>query len=300
MFSYNMRFSTSAFSLFAVCLKITMESTERPCRGSKYFFTIFSNLYLNFTTKVHWSAKKSVNKKMNKNLYLIIQRIFERHEVKYYLFLFISARSDILKLMKIANYDELKNDIQASKTMPYLIGIDGRACSGKSTLAERLLADFGASEFNLDDLVIPFKEQPKDLKPNYPFPYFRYHLFLEGIKTLSMGKSYRYFPYDWEKDAISSNERVVEPKGFVVVHGVSTLNSDTLNCFHKKIFVVSDEKTEFEAVMIRDGRKFEKFWLNLWLPSEAKYMESKPWTRADLLYPARGVNSPEDVFNHLK
>lgn len=203
-------------------------------------------------------------------------------------------------MVKIANYYELKQELQASKALPCLIGIDGRACSGKSTLADRLVADLAASEFNLDDLVIPFRDQPKDLKPDFPFPYFRYHLFLEGIRALAKGKSYSFFPYDWNNDTISLNEHIVEPKRFIVIHGVSTLNSDTISCFHKKIFVVSDERTELEAAVTRDGRKFEKFWLNLWIPSEAKYMETKPWTRADVLYAARGIKSPKDVFNHLK
>jgi hypothetical protein len=84
----------------------------------------------------------------------------------------------------IDNFEELMVRLSLTQSRPLLIGIDGRPCSGKSTLADRLLDEIGADAIFLDDFFIPQAEWPKDIRPAFPFPFF---LSLPGISSRRNG-----------------------------------------------------------------------------------------------------------------
>ena len=82
----------------------------------------------------------------------------------------------------IDSLNELVTYLKPQK-MPWLIGIDGRPCSGKSTLTDQLIDALNAEAMFLDDFFIPQEHWPKNIKPGYPFPYFRFDEFVRGVKT---------------------------------------------------------------------------------------------------------------------
>ncbi len=202
-------------------------------------------------------------------------------------------------MQKIAKYDEILDAIKRTSG-PIVVGIDGRACSGKSTLARKLISDLNAVLFQMDDLFIPFNDQPKDMKPAFPFPYFRNDVFHKGVSMLSTGKPYSYYPYDWHTDTISTVQKFVQPARVTLVEGISVLSSTMAQMYHIRIFVLSDVASQLTSAMDRDGEKFEPFWRLRWIPSEELYMKSRPWKSAHFFYPGRGLPSTEEIHQYLR
>lgn len=180
-----------------------------------------------------------------------------------------------------------------------LIGIDGRPGSGKTTVAMQLEEALHAESIYLDEFFIPQKQWPKDAKPQFPFFYFRYQEFIDGVKALAAGKPFIYFPagkpfiyfpYDWENDGLSKQAKVIKPEGIIVVEGVSVLNSELALLYDKKIWVDSDRNSEFAAITQRENEKNLDLWKNIYLPSVDLYCLQRPWERVDIIYAGRGIN----------
>jgi uridine kinase len=192
----------------------------------------------------------------------------------------------------ITNFQSLLNELEPlPQHRPLIIGIDGRPCAGKSTLTIKLAEALNAQIIYLDEFFIPQKLWPKDAKPAFPFFYFRYSEFLEGVKALAQGKTFRYFSHDWDNNDLSAEPTIITPDKVIIVEGVSALNPELVPVYFKKIWVASNLKNERSAVIIRDGEKNIDLWQRYYIPSIDIYCLSKPSERADIIYAGRGVTS---------
>lgn len=194
--------------------------------------------------------------------------------------------------------------LQALSTLPkkqlLLIAIDGRPGSGKTTIAVKLEEALHAQAIYLDEFFIPIEQWPKDAKPQFPFFYFRYQEFIDGVKALASGKSFSYFSYDWESNDLSNQAKIIKPEGIIIVEGVSALNAELAALYDKRIWVASDRNSEFAAIAVRENEKNLDVWKNIYLPSIDLYCLQKPWQQADIIYAGRGIESKEQlekVFN---
>ena len=170
---------------------------------------------------------------------------------------------------------------------PMLIGIDGRPGSGKTTLVVQLEQTLKAQTIYLDEFFIPQRAWPQDQSPRFPFFYFRYEEFVNGIKALANGKPFTYHAYDGQTDSPSATSITIQPKGIIIVEGVSALNAELAPLYHTKIWVESDRTTELAALKKRELAKNWDIWHNVYLPSIEIYCMQKPWERADIIYQGR-------------
>lgn len=191
-------------------------------------------------------------------------------------------------MIKIDNFNQLLINLDLIENRPLLIGIDGRPCSGKSTLADLLIEELHAEGLFLDDFFIPQTQWPNPINPAFPFPYFRYQEFLEGVLKLAEGKLLEYQPYNWNTNSLDK-VRIIDPtKNIVIVEGVSVLCEQLESSFYKKILVVSDENNELEAICQRENNNIN-IWNELYIPSVDIYWRTNPWERADILFAGRGA-----------
>lgn len=201
-------------------------------------------------------------------------------------------------MIKVDDFNELLSSLKLTDNRPLLIGIDGRPCSGKSKIADLLIETLHAEGLFLDDFFRPQTEWPNHIHPAFPFPYFRYKEFLEGVLKLSKGMVFEYQPYDWTTNRIEGT-RMIDPKNIIIVEGVSVLCEPLVPCFYKKILIVSDASNEFEAICQREKNNI-KVWNELYLPSVNIYWRTKPWERADILYAGRGLVDKEEINRNIQ
>ncbi len=193
----------------------------------------------------------------------------------------------------INNLPELVQELsQLSQKQPVLIGIDGRPGSGKTTIAIMLEETLHAQIVYLDEFFIPQEQWPKDTKPQFPFFYFRYQEFIDGVKALAAGKSFTYFPYDWQTNDQAAQASVIKAEGIIIIEA---LNGELAPLYDKRIWVASDQASEFAALAARENEKNLDLWKNIYLPSVKLYCMQKPWQRADIIYLGRGIQSQEQL-----
>ena len=144
------------------------------------------------------------------------------------------------------DFEDFLSNLELNDHRPFLIGIDGRPCSGKSTLADKLTEVLKAEALFLDDFFIPQNDWPKTIVPAFPFPYFRFQEFIDGVKTLARGHSFHYREYDWGKKDFGAM-KTINPESIVIVEGVSVLCDELLSYYAKKVFVLSNRDNELES-----------------------------------------------------
>ena len=207
-------------------------------------------------------------------------------------------RNSMKQPLYINSYSSLEQTIvQLPQKHLTLIGVDGRPGSGKTTVAVKLEAGLHAQSVYLDEFFIPPKQWPKDANPQFPFFYFRYQEFIDGVKALAAGRPFTYFAYDWETNGLSKQAKVIKPEGIIIIEGVSALNAELAHLYSKKIWVASDRESEFATIASRENEKNLDVWKNIYLPSVDLYCAQKPWERADIIYAGCGINSPEQLKN---
>ncbi len=190
-------------------------------------------------------------------------------------------------------------------TRPFLIGVAGGTCSGKTTVSERL-SELAGSEhlalIKLDSYYISRNEQPMEQRvlANYDHPdEFDWQLLNDHIAALMAGATVPVPIYDYAAYTRSDQVRMVRPSRIVVVEGILVLYEPTLReRFDLKVYVDTDADIRFIRRLQRDvaerGRTTESI-INQYLatvrPSHEQFIEpSKRY--ADVIFPQGGMNEP--------
>ena len=163
-----------------------------------------------------------------------------------------------------------------------LLAIDGRGCSGKSTLATQLADALGtaACVIGVDSFFTPFDQQ----RPGSPASLYhlRWQEFRNAIRQLRQVGSLSYRPYDWESDALLSAQVIDSP--LVIVEGLYAMHRDVCGLYDARIWVEADLATRWDRVLARDGPALIDRWRDEWVPMEQRYLdEQRPWRQADVV-----------------
>lgn len=158
-----------------------------------------------------------------------------------------------------------------------LVGVDGHAGSGKTTLAGRLAAALGgAPVVHLDDLAC-----------HGSFFGWTGRLFREVLTPLSRGRVARFRVYDWERRAFDRTA-VIPPAPVVLVEGVGAGRRALRSLLAYLVWVDVEPGEAWARGMRRDGPALGGFWRQ-WRAAELRHFAddpSKPF--ADMLIRARG------------
>ena len=153
---------------------------------------------------------------------------------------------------------------------PLVIAIDGRAASGKTTLARQLAAEFGAGVVHVDDFFLPTElRTPQRLaQPGGNVHYERFtqqvlpHLHsVEGFFYTKFDcKTMKYSGEEWVRGGII---RVVE--GAYSCHPVFGDYADIT------VFSDVDPVEQNRRIQLRNGLEMAKIFQQKWIPMEEQY-----------------------------
>lgn len=186
---------------------------------------------------------------------------------------------------------------------PFLIGVAGGTCSGKTTVAERLVDLVGPDHLSLikqDAYYVDRTHQPFDerTQANYDHPdAFDWTLTFEQMSALLAGRPVDVPVYDYPNHNRSSDVIRVEPTRIVVFEGILALYDEQLrDLFDLRIFVDTDADVRLIRRLERDvrdrGRTPESImrqYMTTVRPSHLQFIE--PTKRhADVIIPEGGHN----------
>ncbi|HQZ32954.1 MAG TPA: uridine kinase [Ilumatobacteraceae bacterium] len=188
---------------------------------------------------------------------------------------------------------------------PFMIGVAGGTCSGKTTVSERL-AELAGNErlalLKLDSYYVSYDDQPFEVreKANYDHPEaFDWQLLNDHLAALTHGSTVPVPIYDYTNHRRSGEVRMVPPANIVVVEGILVLYEPTLrDRFDLKVYIDTDADLRFIRRLQRDvaerGRTMESIigqYLESVRPAHEQFIEpSKRY--ADVIFPQGGMNAP--------
>ncbi|MDA2957637.1 MAG: uridine kinase, partial [Actinomycetota bacterium] len=146
-------------------------------------------------------------------------------------------------------------------TRPFLIGVAGGTCSGKTTVTERLVELVGSDHLALikqDAYYVDRSDQPFDerTRANYDHPdAFDWDLTFEQLSTLLTGRGVDVPVYDYPNHNRSKDVLRIEPTRIVVFEGILALYDEKLrDLFDLRIFVDTDADVRLIRRLERDVR----------------------------------------------
>ena len=188
-------------------------------------------------------------------------------------------------------------------TKPFVIGVAGGTCSGKTTVAERLVDIVGSEHLALirqDAYYVDRTHQPFDerARANYDHPdAFDWELMSEHLSRLLSGETVPVPVYDYADHNRSPEVQMVAPARIVVFEGILALYEPGLrDLFDLKVFVDTDADVRLIRRLQRDvrdrGRTPDSImaqYMATVRPSHMQFIEPSK-RHADVIFPEGGHN----------
>ncbi|WP_411277833.1 uridine kinase [Gaiella sp.] len=137
-----------------------------------------------------------------------------------------------------------------------LVGIGGHGCAGKTTLAAMIPA---AQRVATDEF---WTGDGFDIE----------RLAAEVVAPLSRGVAARFASYDWTTRT-PRGPRTVEPHGIVIIEGVCALHRTLRDAYAVRVWVDAPADVRLARAVARDGTAARAAWVEVWTPSEERYIE---------------------------
>lgn len=153
-----------------------------------------------------------------------------------------------------------------------LVAIDGPCASGKTTLAARLAARFGASVFHMDDFFLQPHQRTAERFAQPGGNVDRERFEQEVLLPLSRGEELLYRCYDCHLQAILPGVRVT-PGRLSVIEGSYSLHPALAGYYDLRVLLQVDPQTQSERILAREGEEKHKQFLQRWIPLENRYFE---------------------------
>ncbi len=142
---------------------------------------------------------------------------------------------------------------------PYLIGIAGPSCAGKTELSRHLAERLPAVAVALDSYYLDLSFRPMEERARFNFDEpaaLDHDLFLEHLQALSQAREIERPVYDFTTHSRTNRVECVMPGRFIVVEGLFVLYwEDVRGLFGTKVFVDLPDGSCLERRIIRDVRE---------------------------------------------
>ena len=153
-----------------------------------------------------------------------------------------------------------------------VIAIDGRAASGKSTLAARLGEIIGAGVVHMDDFFLPPTLRSKE-RLDSPGGNVHYERFREEVlPRLREREGFRYGRFDCGVMAMNGH-RPVAASEWRIVEGSYSHHPAFGDYADLKIFCHVDPEEQLRRIVARNGEAMAQMFSNRWIPMEERYIK---------------------------
>lgn len=161
--------------------------------------------------------------------------------------------------------------LQQEKENP-VIGIDGNAAAGKTTLADCIACLYDCDMIHMDEFFLPAnlrsRERLMEVGGNIHYERFRDEV-IEGIRKKE-AFSYRSFSCH-RMDYVG--EKTISNRKMLIVEGSYAMREDFRDIYDYKIFLTLPEKLQKDRILTRNGEQMYGMFRDKWIPMENRYFE---------------------------
>ena len=168
-----------------------------------------------------------------------------------------------------------KRIVSASETgKTYLVAIDGRCASGKTTLAALLQKQIQNScVVHMDHFFLREEQRTKERldTPGGNVDYER--VLTDVLQPLGAGKEVQYCPYDCSMKAFREPVQVM-PGNVVIVEGSYSCHPVLQAYYNLCIFLSTDKEEQLKRIQKRNGSAAAEIFRSKWIPLEEMYFSA--------------------------
>lgn len=162
--------------------------------------------------------------------------------------------------------------LQAAGKRPIVIGIDGMAAAGKTTLTALLEQVLDAAAIHMDDFYLPqgFRTPQRLRTPGGNVYYERFKE--EVVPYVRCGELFGYRVFDAHKH-VYTGTRIIEPKSVILVEGCYCMHPEIGDIYDLKIFCKVSPDEQMQRIKATRA-KVADMYQAMWIPMENRYHEA--------------------------
>ena len=161
-------------------------------------------------------------------------------------------------------------EIHKKTDCPLLIAIDGRAASGKTTLAALLQRELDCNVLHIDHFFLRPKQRTEE-RLNTPGGNVDYERFeTEVLIPLKEGRDFSYRPYDCHTRDFAQSVSI-SPGNITLVEGSYSCHPRLWNYYGMHIFLTISPEEQLRRIEKRNGKVALNAFQTKWIPMEEKY-----------------------------
>jgi len=189
----------------------------------------------------------------------------------------MQPESDRITEKNLLSLDELlplrtKLEGLLSQVSQLVLAIDGRAASGKSSLAAALARDYSAQVVHMDDFFLPQELRTAE-RLEEPGGNLHYERFIsEILPNLRNAAGFSYQAFDCKRMQLGEWRNLSTAK-LTIVEGAYALHPMLGAYFDLSLFLSCQPETQLARVKTRNPSKLEQFQKK-WIPLEEAYFQA--------------------------
>lgn len=154
-----------------------------------------------------------------------------------------------------------------------IIAIDGRAASGKTTIAEVLSKVLDAPVVHMDDFFLPLEKRTAE-RLSEPGGNIDYERFIEEVSSkINDKKALSYGVFDCSEMRIKEN-REISLDGYLIIEGSYSHHPKFGEYADYYVFSDVNEESQLDRILRRNGEKMLEIFKSRWIPMEERYFEA--------------------------
>ena len=158
----------------------------------------------------------------------------------------------------------------AEKSRIFIVAVDGRCASGKTTLAAALSERLGCDVIHTDDFYLQPHQRTTERYAEPGGNLDRDRLTAVVLLPLKNGTQVSYRPFICK--TMSFGEKItLEAKGIYIVEGSYSCHPEMRKYYDLTVFVTTDSQTQKDRIKNRNGTERLHDFLTKWIPLEENY-----------------------------
>ena len=172
-----------------------------------------------------------------------------------------------------------------------VVAVDGRCASGKSTLACALKKELSCNVISTDDFFLQTFQRTEERLAEPGGNIDRERFLKEVLLPLSKQKPFSYSPYDCHTQTLK-NPVFITPGKITLIEGSYSCHPLFWNYYDLHIFLDTDEKTQQNRILKRNGEDALNNFNLMWIPLEEKYFSHfKIKEKCDLVFNTKNAEN---------
>lgn len=177
-----------------------------------------------------------------------------------------------MELVEIQNKIVHVIDAQIHKASPFIIGIDGRCASGKTSLSSLLSAVYGSPVVHMDDFFLR-PEQRTTERLNTPGGNIDSERFLdEIINPIKTCREIVYRPFNCRTMTFNAPVYILT-NPYIIIEGTYSCHPILRSNYDLTIFLTVNPQEQMKRIISRNGTQNAKTFEERWIPLEEKYFK---------------------------